>query len=100
MTHECPKSHGHDFVRVARTYRYEPRAFLWFAWIAEVPSGYVVRCTDVACARYWRIGLDGVHVPAGHGEPVQLVPQGEERVEREERAPTEALPLAVRRPRL
>ena len=98
MTYACPKSHGHAFVRVAKTYRYESRTFLWFSWVAEIHDGFIVRCTDHGCARYWRVGLDGVHVPAGHETPAALVPDGkparEPREPREEEAP---LGLAVRR---
>ena len=103
MTYSCPKSHGHAFVRVAKTYRYEPRTFLWLAWVAEIHDGFIVRCTDHGCARYWRVGLDGVHVPAGHevASPT-LVPDG--KPPREPREPDGEPPpplgLAVRRPSL
>lgn len=102
MNYQCPKSSpGRSFVRVARTYRYEPRTFLLWSWVAEIHDGYILRCCDHGCARYWRVGLDGVHVPAGHEAPVAMAPT-EPRKEREpldgEVAP--ALGLAVRRERV
>jgi hypothetical protein len=72
--YQCPKTRGSNFVHVAKTYRYEQRAFLWLSWVAEIHTGYIVRCVDHGCARYWRIGLDGVHEPAGHGPPPRAVP--------------------------
>lgn len=96
--YQCPKTHGTNFVHVAKTYRYEPRSFLWFAWVAQIHTGYIVRCVDHNCARHWRIGLDGVHEPAGHGPPRTPAPPVEpEREPREDRPPTDPLD-AVRRP--
>lgn len=100
MTYQCPKSHGTNFVHVAKTYRYEPRTFLFWSWVAEVHTGYIARCTDPACARYWRIGLDGVHEPAGSGAAPVVQPPIE-RPNRDDDEPREVHPplgLAVRRP--
>lgn len=103
--YQCPKTHGEDFVRVAKTYRYEPRTFLGlFSWVAEIHTGFIVRCPDEGCARYWRVGLDGMSVPAGHGQPVRSDDAGREPPplddEREAREVAPALGLAIRRPRL
>jgi len=100
--YQCPKTHGANFVHVAKVYRYEPRSFLWLSWVAEVHTGYIVRCVDHNCGRYWRIGLDGVHEPAGAGSaarsaPVEPGPGAPEREARERGEPVDPLD-AVRRP--
>lgn len=102
MSLACPKTRGTSFVRITKTYRYEPRAFLWWSWLAEVHDGYIVRCPDVGCSRIWRVDLNGVHVPAGHEAP-KAQPEIEHRErdrERDESEPMPPLGLAVRRERV
>lgn len=96
--YQCPKTHGSNFVHVADVWRYEPRSFLWWSWVARVRTGAIVRCTDHACGRYWRVTLDGVHEPAGSraAPPTDAAAQIE-REPREEREPQDPLD-AVRRP--
>jgi hypothetical protein len=99
--YQCPKSHGHDFVLVSKVHRLEPRSFLWFTWVHAVYTGWIVRCPDHACGRFWRVGLDGVHEPAGHARELELpAVNGRPEREEDEREATPALGLAVRRPRL
>lgn len=96
--YQCPKTNGSNFVHVAKTYRYEPRAFLWWSWVAEVHTGYIVRCVDHNCGRHWRVGLDGVHEPAGAGPPRVAVPAVPDREPREPRDDVPFNPLnSVRR---
>ncbi len=96
--YQCPKTHGSNFVHVAKTYRYEPRQFLWFAWVAQIHTGYIARCSDHNCGRFWRIGLDGVHEPAGAAasrpQPIEPKPDAEPREPRDPGDPLDA----VRRP--
>jgi hypothetical protein len=100
--YQCPKSHGTEFVHVAKTYRYEPRTFLFWSWVAQVHTGYIARCVDFGCARYWRIGLDGVHEPAGHGEAPRQPDLERPKRDDDDREQESRPPLggAVRRPRL
>ena len=65
ISYQCPKCGESAMVLVAPTFRLEPRALLWWQWVAKMPAGYLVRCTRHGCGRAWRVGLDGVQEPAG-----------------------------------
>ena len=80
ISYQCPKCGESAMVLVAPTFRLEPRAFLWWQWVAKVPAGYLVRCTRHACGRAWRVGLDGVQEPAG----AQAIPAPNTRRPRDE----------------
>lgn len=99
IAYSCPRAHGHRFLEIRPLYRYEPRQFIGWSWIARIVDGYLVRCTQHGCGRAWVISLDGVH------EPASITPQPEDAAreqpeEREQREPPPPLGLAVRRPAL
>jgi len=102
VAYQCPKSHGSNFVLVSKTHRLEPRSFLWWTWMVAIHTGWIVRCPDHACGRFWRVGLDGVHEPAGSAPvaPPRIEKADDDDDEREERPAAPPLGLAVRRPRL
>lgn len=92
----CLKGHRLLGVKIKPVFRYEPREFLWFRWLAEVHVGDLVRCTHPGCARAQVVTLDGVY------EPAAIAPQPPEPVEDDEERPRPEPPpplgLAVRRP--
>ena len=79
MFYQCPKCHSGRFVRIKPVHRYEPRQFLWLVWLAEIVSGYLVRCTHHGCGRVWVVTLDGVHEPADLApQPRSSEPEGDD----------------------
>lgn len=100
--YSCPRAHGRRFVEIRPVYRYEPRQFLWWSWIARIVDGYLVRCTQHGCGRAWVVSLDGVHEPAA----ITPQPAADEQHasangdDREPRLPAQPLAGAVRRPQV
>ena len=97
--YSCPRAHGHRFVEIRPVYRYEPRSFLWWSWIARIVDGYLVRCVHHGCGRAWVVSLDGVHEPASiTPQPAEDEPRpGHGDEEPREREPVIPLHGAVRR---
>lgn len=95
---QCIKGHRGRFLEIRPLYRYAPRTFLWWSWIARAVDGYLVRCVHHGCGRAMVVSLDGVLEPADVApQPPAADAPGEERETPPSPPP---LGLAVRRTRV